>query len=216
MDHSEDFENGKLFPMIVRYSVPAAISLLITAIYNIVDRIFVGNYCGTSALAGLSVCFPLSFLMMAVGLNCSAGGATLFSLFRGRGEKKDMSRSFGNSVCGCAGHGCGRRCAGDGCRSVPFCGVWLGPDLFRKNPCGDRKADFPDQERTCRKNPVLRFCLLYLPDRNGTDQSGIQRAAWKIRRRYGDQCLRGCLQCHDLCHYASQRDQPGNPADSGE
>lgn len=97
MDHSEDFENGKLFPMIVRYSVPAAISLLITAIYNIVDRIFVGNYCGTSALAGLSVCFPLSFLMMAVGLNCSAGGATLFSLFRGRGEKKDMSRSFGNS-----------------------------------------------------------------------------------------------------------------------
>ena len=31
--------------------------------------------------------------------------------------------------CGCAGHGCGRRCAGDGCRSVPFCGVWLGPDL---------------------------------------------------------------------------------------
>ena len=49
MDHSEDFENGKLFPMIVRYSVPAAISLLITAIYNIVDRIFVGNYCGTSA-----------------------------------------------------------------------------------------------------------------------------------------------------------------------
>lgn len=173
MDHSEDFENGKLFPMIVRYSVPAAISLLITAIYNIVDRIFVGNYCGTSALAGLSVCFPLSFLMMAVGLNCSAGGATLFSLFRGRGEKKDMSRSFGNSVCGCAGHGCGRRCAGDGCRSVPFCGVWFGPDLFRKNPCSDRKADFPDPERTCRKNPVLRFCLLYLPDRNGTDQSGV-------------------------------------------
>ena len=44
------------------------------------------------------ILLPMSFLMMAVGLNCSAGGATLFSLFRGRGEKKDMSRSFGNSI----------------------------------------------------------------------------------------------------------------------
>ena len=97
MSQTEEFSQGKLFPMIVRYSVPAAISLLITAIYNIVDRIFVGNFCGTSALAGLSVCFPLSFLMMAVALTCSAGGASLFSLFHGSGETKDMSRSFRNS-----------------------------------------------------------------------------------------------------------------------
>ena len=97
MSQTEEFSQGKLFPMIVRYSVPAAITLLITAIYNIVDRIFVGNFCGTSALAGLSVCFPLSFLMMAVALTCSAGGASLFSLFHGSGETKDMSRSFGNS-----------------------------------------------------------------------------------------------------------------------
>ncbi|WP_346669924.1 hypothetical protein [uncultured Subdoligranulum sp.] len=53
-----DYLHGKLFPMILRFSIPAAISLLITAIYNIVDRMFVGNVNGTSALAGLSVCFP--------------------------------------------------------------------------------------------------------------------------------------------------------------
>lgn len=53
-----DYFNGKLFPMILKFSIPAAISLLITAIYNIVDRMFVGNFNGTSALAGLSVCFP--------------------------------------------------------------------------------------------------------------------------------------------------------------
>lgn len=52
--------------MILKYSIPAAISLLITAIYNIVDRIFVGNFNGTSALAGLSICFPLSYMMMAL------------------------------------------------------------------------------------------------------------------------------------------------------
>lgn len=95
--NTQDYLNGKLFPMILKFSIPAAISLLITAIYNIVDRMFVGNYNGTSALAGLSVCFPLSFLMMAFALLCSAGGATLFSLFSGKGEGERMNHSFGNA-----------------------------------------------------------------------------------------------------------------------
>ncbi|MDD3361740.1 MAG: MATE family efflux transporter [Hespellia sp.] len=98
MNKTNDFSTGKLFPMILKYSIPAAISLLITAIYNIVDRIFVGNFNGTSALAGLSICFPLSYMMMAFGLTCSAGGSSLFSLFAGKGEQKNMNRSFGNAL----------------------------------------------------------------------------------------------------------------------
>ena len=95
---SVDYLNGKLFPMILRFSIPAAVSLLITAVYNIVDRMFVGNYNGTSALAGLSVCFPLSFMMMAFALTCSAGGSTFFSLFSGKNEYEKMNQSFGNSL----------------------------------------------------------------------------------------------------------------------
>lgn len=98
MNDTNDFSTGKLFPMILKYSIPAALSLLITAIYNIVDRIFVGNFVGTSALAGLSICFPLSFMMMAFGLMCSAGGASLFCLFAGRREQENMNRSFGNAL----------------------------------------------------------------------------------------------------------------------
>ena len=100
---SVDYLNGKLFPMVLKFSVPAAGSLLITAIYNIVDRIFVGNFNGTSALAGLSVCFPLSYMMMAFALMCSAGGSTLFSLFSGKNETDKTNKSFGNAmvlVCG--------------------------------------------------------------------------------------------------------------------
>lgn len=97
MNKTVDFQQGKLLPLILKFSIPAAISLLITAIYNIVDRIFVGNYNGTSALAGLSICFPLSFMMVAFGLTCSAGGATLFSLFAGNNEKENMNKSFGNA-----------------------------------------------------------------------------------------------------------------------
>lgn len=98
MNKTNDFSQGKLFPMILKYSIPAAISLLITAIYNIVDRIFVGNFNGTSALAGLSICFPLSYMMMAFGLTCSAGGSSLFSLFAGKNEQKNMNYSFGNAL----------------------------------------------------------------------------------------------------------------------
>ena len=93
-----DYLNGTLFPMILRFSIPAAISLLITAIYNIVDRMFVGNFNGTSALAGLSVCFPLSYMMMAFALMCSAGGSTFFSLFSGQNEPEKMNQSFGNAM----------------------------------------------------------------------------------------------------------------------
>lgn len=98
MNKTNDFSQGKLFPMILKYSIPAAISLLITAVYNIVDRIFVGNFNGTSALAGLSVCFPLSYMMMAFGLTCSAGGSSLFSLFAGKQEQENMNHSFGNAL----------------------------------------------------------------------------------------------------------------------
>lgn len=92
-----DYLHGKLFPMILQFSIPAAISLLITAVYNIIDRMFVGNFVGTSALAGLSVCFPLSFMMMAFALTCSAGGSTLFSLFSGQNEPGKMNKAFGNA-----------------------------------------------------------------------------------------------------------------------
>lgn len=85
-----DYRNGPLFPMILRFSIPAAISLLITAVYNIVDRVFVGNWVGTSALTGLSVCFP--FVLHDDGLRAHVQcrrGHLLQPLFRPGGHKAD-------------------------------------------------------------------------------------------------------------------------------
>ena len=73
-------EESKAFPLIMTYSTPAIIALLISAIYNIVDRMFVGNYVGDLGLAALSVCFPITFIMIGIGLLASAGGGTLFAL----------------------------------------------------------------------------------------------------------------------------------------
>lgn len=97
-EQTVDYQKGRLFPMILKFSIPAAVSLLITAVYNIVDRIFVGNFCGETALAGLSVCFPLSFMMMAFALMCSAGGSTFFCLFSGTGELDKRDHAFGNTI----------------------------------------------------------------------------------------------------------------------
>ena len=102
MNEKNDFSTGKLFPMILKYSIPAAISLLITAIYNIVDRIFVGNFNGTSALAGLSICFPLFYMMMAFGLTCSAADRPCSACFPGKGEAGEYEpflRQFSDFSC---------------------------------------------------------------------------------------------------------------------
>ncbi|WRR92374.1 MATE family efflux transporter [Sinanaerobacter sp. ZZT-01] len=96
MNNQSDFSKGKILPMILRFSIPAA-SLLITAIYNIVDRIFIGNFNGNTALAALSIYFPLSFMMIAFGLMCSAGGSTLFTLYRGKEDTNNANKSFSSA-----------------------------------------------------------------------------------------------------------------------
>ena len=73
-----DFEHGTVTGNILGAALPMLVAQILNLLYNIVDRIFVGNFVGTSALAGLSVCFPLSYMMMAFGLMCSAGGFYIF------------------------------------------------------------------------------------------------------------------------------------------
>lgn len=97
MNQTIDYSEGKVLPLILRFSIPAAISLMITAVYNIIDRIFIGNFNGNTALAALSICFPISFMMIAFGLMCSAGGATMFTLFRGRDEFDHANESFSSA-----------------------------------------------------------------------------------------------------------------------
>lgn len=82
---------------IVSYSVPAAMSLFITALYNLVDRIFIGNCNGSVALAALSICYPLSFLVAAVGLFCNGGGRSIFESYLKKGQEWKANHTFGMS-----------------------------------------------------------------------------------------------------------------------
>ncbi len=95
MNHPLD--ESKAFPLIMTYSMPAIIALLISAIYNIIDRMFVGNYVGDLGLAALSICFPVTFIIIGIGLLASAGGGTLFALKLGEKDIEGANEAFGNS-----------------------------------------------------------------------------------------------------------------------
>ena len=76
------------------YSIPCIISLLVAALYNIVDQIFIANasYLGSFGNAANTVVFPLTVVALALAVMVGDGTCTFVSLSIGRGEKKVQRR----------------------------------------------------------------------------------------------------------------------------
>ncbi len=73
---------------------------LINILYNIVDRMYIGRMEGAEgwlALTGLGLCLPIISIIMGFGNLCGMGGAPLFSIHRGRGEREEAGMVMGNS-----------------------------------------------------------------------------------------------------------------------
>ena len=73
--------------LIVRFSLPVIAQLLVNALYNLVDRVFVGRGVGPAALAGITISFPLFILVSAVGTLLGHGAASAISLRLGRKDR---------------------------------------------------------------------------------------------------------------------------------
>lgn len=58
----------KVLPLLIKFSIPAIIGMMVNALYNVVDRIFIGQGVGTLAIAGLAVAFPIMLVMMALSM----------------------------------------------------------------------------------------------------------------------------------------------------
>ena len=88
---------GKLM---VKYAVPCVISLLVGALYNIVDQIFIANadYLGSFGNAANTVVFPLTVVALAVAVMIGDGCCAFVSMALGRKETGDAKRSVGNAV----------------------------------------------------------------------------------------------------------------------
>ena len=76
---------GKL---LLKFSVPCVLSMLVSALYNIVDQIFIGQGVGYLGNAATNVVYPYTVAALALALLAGDGCAALLSLSLGRGEKE--------------------------------------------------------------------------------------------------------------------------------
>ena len=84
--------------LLARYSIPAIIAMLVNAIYNIVDRIFIGRIVGENALAGLTIAFPIMMIIFAFCGLIGIGGAALLSIKLGEAKYDEANRVFANTL----------------------------------------------------------------------------------------------------------------------
>lgn len=80
------------------YSLPAVVGMVVMALYNIVDRMFVGQEVGAIAMAGMAVTFPLMNLVTAIGVLVGAGASTRISIVLGAGDKPRAEAILGNAA----------------------------------------------------------------------------------------------------------------------
>lgn len=84
--------------LLVNFAIPCIISMLVTALYNIVDQIFIGQGVGMLGNAATNIAFPLSTTCTAIALLLGIGGASNYSLKLGAGEKEEAARYSGNAL----------------------------------------------------------------------------------------------------------------------
>lgn len=84
-----DFDNGKITTNIFQAALPMLVAQILSLLYNIVDRIYIARIpkIGTTALGAVGLCFPIIVIITAFSNLFGSGGAPLFSIERGRGEK---------------------------------------------------------------------------------------------------------------------------------
>lgn len=83
--------------LILSFSIPAIISMIIESLYNIVDRYFVGQGVGYLGIAGITLCFPISLFIMALSMVIGVGANTLFSIRLGE-KKYEQARIILNNA----------------------------------------------------------------------------------------------------------------------
>ena len=83
-----------------RYAIPCIIYLLVAALYNIVDQLFIANadYLGSYGNAANTVVFPLTIVALAVAVCIGDGACAFVSIALGRNEKEDAHKSVGNAI----------------------------------------------------------------------------------------------------------------------
>lgn len=89
----------KIGKLILEFSIPAIIGMLVNTLYNIIDRIFIGHIegIGNIAMAGVGITMPLMTIILAFGMLIGIGTATKISIKLGQHDKEGAEKLLGNA-----------------------------------------------------------------------------------------------------------------------
>ena len=109
MEHktNEFLEQRPIGELMRKYAVPCVISLLVAALYNIVDQLFIANasYLGSYGNAANTVVFPMTVIALAIAVMIGDGCCAFVSISLGAGRRDDAHKSIGSAVLLCVGSG---------------------------------------------------------------------------------------------------------------
>lgn len=97
MKQTKQLGQEKITKLLVKFSLPATVGMLVNALYNVVDRIFVGNGVGRLALSAITAEFPMTLVVMAFNMLIGIGASTLISIRLGEGKEKEAQEIMGNA-----------------------------------------------------------------------------------------------------------------------
>lgn len=86
---------GKL---LAQYALPAIIAITAASLYNIIDRVFIGQVVGPMAISGLAITFPFMILAAAFGAAVGVGAATTISVKLGQKDYESAENTLGNTI----------------------------------------------------------------------------------------------------------------------
>lgn len=97
MERTKELGEESVGKLLLKFSIPAITGMLVNALYNIVDRIYVGNGVGALAISGIVIAFPIMNIIMAFGMLVGIGTSSLISIRLGQKRKDDAEQILGNA-----------------------------------------------------------------------------------------------------------------------
>ncbi len=97
-ENIHQLRSGNIWRLLAQYSIPAIIASTTASLYNIIDRIFIGQGVGPMAIAGLGLTLPLMNMAAAFGSLVGMGGGVLISIRLGEHKPEEAAEILGNTL----------------------------------------------------------------------------------------------------------------------
>lgn len=97
MNKTQELGTESVLKLLLKFSIPSIVGMLVNVMYTLVDRIFVGKWVGPLQLSGVGVTFPITNIIMGFGMLAGIGAAAVISIKLGQHKKEEAEVVLGNA-----------------------------------------------------------------------------------------------------------------------